>query len=99
MATLKKMRDTARTEFIDRLIKLLVEEGHEVLQVASNSIAIPILLCDQTEDYIKVVVSIPTGSKDEAYDGYGEAEAYAMKRMENERKKEELAKKKEEKAR
>ena len=97
MATLKKMRDSARGNFVNTISDLLTEKGLDVLRVASNGIAIPFVHTDGTEDYFKIVISIPTGSDDEGYDGYSEAQSYEMKCVEQARKKEEQARKKEEK--
>lgn len=94
--TLKTLRDKRRGEYVDIISKLLSESNEEVLRVKSNAIALPIVLEDGTEDFIKIVVSIPTGTKDEPYDAYSEAEFYEMTlKAKEEKKKESDAKKKE----
>lgn len=96
--TIKKMRDNFRNAYIEKLMNILTESGEEVMQIASNGIAFPIILEDnETEDFIKIVVSIPTGSKDEPFDAYSEAESYQLKLRENEEKKIAKAKAKAEK--
>lgn len=98
MATVKTMRENYRNAFILGLKEKLAENCDDVMQIASNAIAFPIILEDgETEDFIKIVVSIPTGSKDEPFDGYSLAEEYQMKLRENEEKKVAKAKAKAEK--
>ena len=96
--TLKKMRDNFRNEFVKQLGENLGEFNDDVLLIASNALALPIILEDgKTEDFIKIVVSIPTGSKDEPFDAYSLADEYEMKLRENEEKKIARAKAKAEK--
>lgn len=98
MATIKTMRENYRNAFILGLKEKLTENCDDVMQIASNAIAFPIILEDgETEDFIKIVVSIPTGSKDSPFDAYAEAKDYQFKLEENERKAEEKAKAKTEK--
>lgn len=85
------MRTEKRESFLEKLTEMLsVEE--DVIKVASNGIAFPIVHEDGTEDYIKIVVSIPT--KD--FDPYGLNEELKMK-AEAKAKKEAEAKAKKEK--
>lgn len=97
--SLKKMRDNYREYYIKELMQLLRDEDCEdVVQIASNAVAFPIILEDGvSEDFIKIVVSIPTGSKDSPFDAYSEAKDYQFKLEENKRKAEEKAKAKSEK--
>ena len=65
--------------------------GEEVLRVGSNELAFPVTDADGNEDFIVLVVKIPTGANKgtEPYDGYAMAEDYELKV----RAKEEKAKK------
>lgn len=97
--SLKKMRDNYREYYIKELMQLLRDgDCEDVVQIASNAVAFPIILEDGvSEDFIKIVVSIPTGSKDEPFDAYSLAEEYQMKLISNAEKKEAKAKAKAEK--
>lgn len=96
--SLKKMRDNFRNAYIEKLMALITESGEDVVQIASNGIAFPIVLEDGvSEDFIKIVVSVPTGSKDEPFDAYSLAEEYQMKLISDAEKKEAKAKAKAEK--
>ena len=68
----------------------------EVLRVKSNEVAIPVVGCEGNEDFIVITVKVPTGANKgmEPYDWYAEAEDYAMKIAEKERKKKEAEEKK-----
>lgn len=89
---------TLRNDMIDTLTNLLVGEGEDVLRVKSNEISIPFVTEDGEEGYYVLTVKIPTGSRDgDAYDGYAEAEDYALKLKEKAEKAKEKAKAKAEK--
>ena len=75
----KVANEALRAQYIDLLTKLLAEGGEEVLRVKSNELAIPCVDKDGEDSYVVISVKVPTGSRDgEPYDGYGEAESYAM---------------------
>lgn len=94
MASLKEMRDNARNEHMRTLMEILADRGEEVLQTKSNTFAFPILLEDGTEDFLRVVVSIPTGTKTDPYNAYEEAEDYQLScKLKAEKKAEAKAKK------
>lgn len=97
--TRKVLREEIKTDYIKLLTEVLLEKGEEVLRVGSNKIAMPIVDREGNEDFVTITVSIPTGStKDnEPYDGYGEAESYALKLKADEEKAKEKARKKAEK--
>lgn len=88
MATSKKtLRDGIRTRFMTMVKNFLAENGEEILVTASNEIALPCVDEEGNDEFIVITFKVPTGSRDgEAYDGYGEAEAYTMKCAENEAK-------------
>ena len=93
------LREEIKTDYIKLLTEILLEKGEEVLRVGSNKIAMPVVDREGNEDFVTITVSIPTGStKDnEPYDGYGEAESYALKLKADEEKAKEKARKKAEK--
>lgn len=97
--TRKVLREEIKADYIKLLTEILLEKGEEVLRVGSNKIAMPVVDREGNEDFVTITVSIPTGStKDnEPYDGYGEAESYALKLKADEEKAKEKARKKAEK--
>ena len=75
----KATNEALRAQYIELLTKLLGEGGEEVLRVKSNEIAIPCVDRDGEDNYVVITIKVPTGSRDgDPYDGYGEAESYAM---------------------
>ena len=86
MANDKKLREDLRDGFVKELIEALKGFGidkEDILLIKSNEIAIPKLDAEKNERYIKIAVSVPTGSRDgDAFDGYAEAEDYARKSAE-----------------
>lgn len=79
--TQKQLDEALRNKYLDLFIQFLTERGEEVLRVKSNEIAIPTVDEERNDKFLKIAVSVPTGSRDdgEAYDGYGIAEQYADK--------------------
>ena len=93
-SNLKQLCDNLRAQWFDIFKKVLEERGEEVLQTASNELAIPVVDTEGGEHFIVVTVKVPTGSRDgDAYDGYAVAEDYAMKCAERKAKTEEKARK------
>lgn len=80
-----KKTDEIRNKFMASVKSALVASGEvnedEVLLVNSNAYAIPFVTDEGDEGYVKIVFSIPTGSREdkEGYDGYAEAQDYARK--------------------
>jgi hypothetical protein len=75
----KATNDALRAQYIELLTKLLTDSGEEVLRVKSNEIALPVVDRDGDDSYVVVTIKVPTGSRDgDVYDGYGEAESYAL---------------------
>lgn len=67
----------------------------EVLQVASQEFAIPIVDAEGNEGYIAITFRIPKGSRDGTpYDGHDEAEDYKFKLAEKAKKQAEKEKEK-----
>lgn len=91
----KAEREILRTEYLEKIINFF-KTDEEVLRVKSNEIAIPVVGCENNEDFIVVTVKVPTGANKgtEPYDGYSEAESYEMKLKEKEKKAKKNAEKK-----
>jgi hypothetical protein len=91
----KATNEALRAQYIELLTKLLTESGEEVLRVKSNEIALPVVDRDGDDSYVVITLKVPTGSRDgDPYDGYGEAESYAMNVKQKAEKAEADAKKK-----
>jgi hypothetical protein len=93
-SNIKQLCDNLRTQWFDTFKKFLEGQGEEVLQTASNEIAIPVVDAEGGERFIVVTIKVPTGSRDgDAYDGYAVAQDYTMKCEERKAKAEEKARK------
>ena len=91
----KATNEALRAQYIELLTKLLTDSGEEVLRVKSNEIAIPCVDRDGEDNYVVITIKVPTGSRDgDPYDGYGEAESYALSCKQKVEKAEADAKKK-----
>ena len=78
--TAKVLNEEQKAKYLGEVAEFFVKNGEEVLQVASNEIAMPIVDEDGNEKWMVVTFKIPTGSRQgEAYDGYSMAEDYQMK--------------------
>ena len=98
MAVSRKVeRELIRTNYLDLVAEFLLNSGEEVLLVASNTIAIPVVGCEGNEDYLKITFAVPTGANKglDPYNGHEEAENYQHDLAEKKRKAEEKAKEKE----
>ena len=84
----KAERELIRTQFLARVSEFLRINGEEVLLVKSNEIAIPVVGCEDNEDFLVITFKVPTGAAKgtEPYDGYAEAENYAHNLAEKARK-------------
>ena len=97
MATSKTaLREKVRNFYLDKITKFLDGEGEEILMIKTNQFCFPVVDDEGNELFIKVVVSVPNGSKDKN-GGYGEAIGYETEKKQKEEKKAEKAKKKAEK--
>lgn len=89
MAVSRKVeREILRAQFLERVSAFLRDGGEEVLLVKSNEIAIPVVGCEDNEDFLVITFKVPTGANKgtEPYDGYAEAENYAHNLAEKARK-------------
>ena len=77
--TNKQAQDALRQRYVEVIKKALSDLGEEVLQTGSNTIAIPCVDDNGDEQFCCFTIKVPTGSRDgDPYDGYGEAESYAL---------------------
>lgn len=99
MATSRKsLREELRNQYLERIIALFQSSDEEVLRTGSNEIAFPCVDREGNDEFIVITVKVPTGERGgDPYDGYGEAEAYAMKVANKAEKVKEAAAKKAEK--
>lgn len=77
--TEKVARDNARAMYVDQLMEYFYNQGEDILQTKSNEFAFPIVDELGNEQFLRVTVSVPTGTKDDPYDGYAMAQEYQMK--------------------
>jgi len=93
MATKDKvLRDNARDKYYNVVKELLANVGEDVMEVATNKLAFPILDSEGNELSIVITVSVPTGARGgEGYDCYAEAEAYKVEKATKDAKAKEKA--------
>ena len=84
----KEERELIRLTYKGLIADFLRERGEDVLLVKSNEIAIPVVGCEDNEDFLVITFKVPTGANKgtEPYDGYAEAENYAHNLAEKARK-------------
>lgn len=105
MATSKKaLKEQIKTKYFDVITNFLAEQGEEILVIKANTFCFPVVDAEGNEDFVKVVISIPTGTRNDdktvtPFDGYLEAEGYKIEQKEKKAKAEAIAKKKAEKIR
>lgn len=89
--TRKKENEKRRDFFIKDLMEFIESQGNEAIRIKNNEVAFPIVYENGDEAFMKIAVSIPSGSRDgDIFDAYSLAEEYKI----NEKKKKEIAKKK-----
>lgn len=75
---MSKISDRIRAEYLEQIMDFFRQNGEDVLRFKSNAFCLPWASGDD-EGYVAITVSIPTGSKESgAFDGYSEAESYAI---------------------
>lgn len=74
-------REMIRLDFLAKVSDFLTANGEEVLRVRSNEIAIPVVGCEDNEDFLVITFKVPTGADKgmTVYDGYAMAEEYELK--------------------
>ena len=93
----KQTNDKLRQDYFAKVVEYFNSIGEDVLRVGTATLAIPCVDADGDDSYVEIVVKVPKGSKDEAYDGYALAEEYEMKTKEKAEKTAEAERKKKEK--
>lgn len=95
----KTLRENIKKNYVTQLIEYFKANDEDVLQIKSNEICFPVLDEEGNEEFVKITVAVPTGSRDdnEPFDGYGKAEEYGMKLKQKAEKAAAAAKKKAEK--
>lgn len=75
-----------RQGIVEAVKEFFLARGEEVLQTASNKLAFPFVNELVSDEFIEITISVPKGStKDKTpYDGYEQAQEYAMKKVETE---------------
>lgn len=75
----RTLQNELRLEYVGKIMDFLAEE-EDVLRTGSNEIAFPVTDSEGNEEFIQIVVKVPTGSRDgEPYNGYHMAEEYSLK--------------------
>ena len=78
--TKKTLHENLRQRFMTAVKTALEQNGEEVLRTNSNEFALPCTDEEGNDEFVVITFKVPTGSRDgEPYDGYGEADSYAMK--------------------
>lgn len=79
----KMANDKLRNEWTEIVKTFLADKGEDVLQTATNVIAIPVVDSEGEDSYIEITIKVPVGSRDgDAYDAYERAQEFAMKQKE-----------------
>lgn len=79
----RQLHEALRADYMNAIRAFLEGNGEEVLITNSNEFALPCVDEEGNDEFIVLTFKVPTGSRDgEPYDGYGEAEAYAVKTAE-----------------
>ena len=99
MALNNKQKETARENVYNQIIDFFTEKGEDIARASKGTTDTTVLnmpvVIDGEEAWFVIAVSIPKGTKTEAYDGYAMREAYDFHKQEKELK---AKKKAEEKA-
>lgn len=75
----RTLQNELRLEYIGKFMDFLAKE-EDVLRTGSNELAFPVIDSEGNEEFIQIVVKVPTGSRDgEPYNGYHMAEEYSLK--------------------
>ena len=83
----KALRESVKSQYMEKLSQLLAEMGEDVGITGSNELNFPVVDSEGNEDFIVVKLVIPTGTRDgEEYDGFGARNDYALKLKEKSEK-------------
>ena len=97
MTTQNQRNENKRQEVLQEIINSLESQGETVLKIKSNEITFPTLDEENNDIWIKIVVSVPRGAKDEEFDGYNENQYFLMKEKQKKEREEQRKKAKEKK--
>ena len=81
MAVSRKVeRELICAQYLEAVASYLSTLDVDVLRVKSNEIALPVVGCEGNEDFLVITFKVPIGANQgtEPYDGYAEAESYAL---------------------
>lgn len=84
MATKEKiLKDIVRDKNLAIIKDFLVEQGEDVLDIATNKFVYPTVDSEGNEMFVQVTVSIPSGQRGMGgYDGYADHQAYEVEKQE-----------------
>ena len=75
----KTQNEKFKQEFLVKLQELLSSENEDVLRVASGALALPFVNANGDDEWLKVTISVPTGTREgEPYDGYADADNFKL---------------------
>ena len=95
MVNTKKLNGI-RNQILSDVFDFLSEKYGDTVIVGTNALATAVVGDDGEEGWVKGVFSIPTGTRDgEEFDGYAEADNFALEQKAKKEKAEEAQKKKE----
>lgn len=95
MVNTKKLNGV-RNEILNEVLNFLSEKYGDTVVIASNALAVAVVGEDGEEGWVKGVFSIPTGTRDgDEFDGFAEADNYALEQKAKKEKAEEAKRKKE----
>ncbi len=78
--TNKQANDKLRAEHVERILSILQSNGEDAFKIASNVVVYPVVNDNKEEEWIRVTISIPKGSRDgEKFDGYIEKDDYEFR--------------------
>lgn len=79
--TRKQENEKMRNSFIKELMDFIESQGNEAIRIKNNEVAFPIVYENGDEAFMKIAVSIPSGSRDgDIFDAYSLAEEYVIMR-------------------
>lgn len=88
----KKANDALRAKYTEIVKEMLAAQGEQVLTVGSNEIALPVVDNTGEDNWVTIVIKVPTGSRDgDLYDGYAMEEDYKIKQKNKAEKAKEAA--------
>lgn len=90
----QEIKKLHRDEVTQIIFDFFKGRGEDCQLIASNSIAFPFVSKSGDDEWMKITISIPLGTKDDAFDGYTLAEEHHTKEVERIKKRDEAEAKK-----